>query len=421
MAKKQPMELAGYRFESKSAVEKFLKTELYKPPGPPAAKPSDEPGKFVISANLFALPFHVSAVMFDLLKQHPFAEEKTGTGVSHFEGEILWEERRRFVAVRLDWSRCAVSYKTCLSGFGNRYMMFYRAARNAIRDQVIRFRRMAFENHSVLKCPITGEDVSLETSHVDHEDPQFSQILDMFLDEFGRVYSDYPLSTDGDSEMIVFKDAQDAKLFSGFHENVAKLRILSARGNTTRPKIHPRREKIAAAKNLPQPIYWFEVGDYVVPARAVTEKIEEPSGRITAIDEQLLRATILFSGDKKRTCPLANIAPEWAMEAAMEKDTEPESLAEDDWTPPGASMEEPLDVDQAQDIVLVLRRVEAMVIKHNNGHLEIHRSADGWRVFAGTPGEKPDGSTWLVGELYDALTRTIDAWAPPRAKDEDQP
>ena len=104
--------------------------------------------------------------LLDLLALHPEADQKVGVGVDHFDvrqnGTTVG-----FWVVRSDQTETDFSFISCLRAPTHEEQV--RAAmREAVRDQKFFFRDAEFSAGAV-HCPVTGEALTPETSHVHHE------------------------------------------------------------------------------------------------------------------------------------------------------------------------------------------------------------------------------------------------------------
>lgn len=176
------------------------------------------------------------ALIRDLLELHPEAPEKIGCGVRHIEvrtNRVNGASHPGFWVVRQDGTSIDFSYKNCLSGKKpNGKDQFARACRQAIQMHVNEERRRFFAEAVVPTCALTGTPISLGSVHVDHCPPcTFARIVDAFISLYGVDLED-PNLLDPDSLIVpTLADPVLRDRFVQFHNNHAKLRVISIDAN----------------------------------------------------------------------------------------------------------------------------------------------------------------------------------------------
>lgn len=108
--------------------------------------------------------------MSELLLRHPSAEEKIGCGL-----KAIWIKRNGtfgngFYVERTDGTFIDFSYKQCIRPFTHASKAKF-AFRRAIVDQVIEVKSAAFGDADTILCMETGEPITWQMAHVDHEPP----------------------------------------------------------------------------------------------------------------------------------------------------------------------------------------------------------------------------------------------------------
>ncbi|RWH82634.1 MAG: DUF3223 domain-containing protein [Mesorhizobium sp.] len=96
MAKPQPVEIAGHRFERKTDARSFMKVMLNR----------YRPGDAVSAAD--------GAFLVEALKRHPEAVTKIGPGVRSFQVRSADYGTQCFWILRIDGSEERFSYKSCV-------------------------------------------------------------------------------------------------------------------------------------------------------------------------------------------------------------------------------------------------------------------------------------------------------------------
>lgn len=172
-----------------------------------------------------------AAFMLDLLERHPSAETKIGVGV-----ESIWilsngKFGNGFYVQRVDGTREDFSYKQCLRPFTHASKCKF-AFRRAVDDQVNAVKRTVFPRSGMrVPCPITGEPMTWETAHVDHEPPRtFALLLETYLSERGI---DYDMIALLEPEAGIGKHLPPALEadWAVWHSRYARLRVISAEAN----------------------------------------------------------------------------------------------------------------------------------------------------------------------------------------------
>jgi len=174
------------------------------------------------------------AALRELLECHPEAPQKIGAGIAHFTvaTDTTFGTTRHFVVVRTDGSSTDFSFKMCVEGRNsNRDRL--EALRRAVEEQVVGFRNQAFAGRPALTCPLSGIDVTVNDSHVDHGPPLgFHGLAGAWLASTGLELSAIQISQPADNQIVTsMTDAAQKQSWQEFHRANAALRILSPRAN----------------------------------------------------------------------------------------------------------------------------------------------------------------------------------------------
>lgn len=204
--------LGGLTFPNKEAVKRYCRTLVDRA----------RDGDWVADENV--------AFLRDLLACHPDVEEKLGSGLRGFvvRSAPPFHRNRCFYAVRTDGTEVDFSWKKCVEGHSP-WFTFCKAARYAVSDQIVAFRDQEFAR-GLSRCPIDGAVLTVETSHVDHFNPTFGDLVRSFVgdtDWESVPLVDHPAGAGG----RVFADPQYAARFAAFHAAHANLRVISAHAN----------------------------------------------------------------------------------------------------------------------------------------------------------------------------------------------
>jgi len=165
----------------------------------------------------------------DLIETHCERDEKVGPGIRCFEVCVTTYGTRGLRILRVDGTRIDFSWKACLGKVFTPAEDFNAAARHAVMDQVLAFKKSCFDAGTV-SCAVTGRPVSWQDSHVDHEHPMtFSAIVETFMG--AHDWKGMTVKDGGNAASCVFSDPAHTKLFADFHRDRARLRILSPEAN----------------------------------------------------------------------------------------------------------------------------------------------------------------------------------------------
>jgi hypothetical protein len=181
-------------------------------------------------------------VLLELIKLHPKANEKIGSGIDYFfVQKSKWKFNQfNFMIKRTDGSTVDFSYQTCLN-IGKRANPQKKenwsgVFRNIVKDQVDTFRDEAFKVIGVKDkfiCSETKLKFKKYHSHVDHVYPlTFESILHEFITANKIDLTKVQLSEDtGTSEVKSILDKDLVNNFYEFHKNRAVLRVVCISAN----------------------------------------------------------------------------------------------------------------------------------------------------------------------------------------------
>jgi hypothetical protein len=193
-----------------------------------------------------------------LLERHPEMKNIQGQGVDHFKVQKYHTSRSVFL-VRKDGSEVPFSYGVCLHSFcpHSECQPYHRcqkalvlqAFRDEIKEQIETF-RMA--NIKLRTCPLCEKKFNKKTNRivVDHEEPQFIEIANDFLQitnswerlqilgvgkERFELQDCCPYAVN-DGHSLWIADRGLADQWKQFHDDKKKLRLLCSDCNLRRPK-----------------------------------------------------------------------------------------------------------------------------------------------------------------------------------------
>lgn len=175
-----------------------------------------------------------SAFMADVLRMHPDAADKIGTGIVAISVRSNPPySTRGFWATRADGSETGWSYEDCLACPRTPMDFFLRAARNAVFPSICRYR----DEHLVsgMRCMVTGGQLTPGNVHVHHREPATFRAL-------ARDYlSGHPIdlvncSRDQFGLGAVFRDPAERDSWVRWHDERAEYELLSIEGHKLREK-----------------------------------------------------------------------------------------------------------------------------------------------------------------------------------------
>ena len=171
----------------------------------------------------------------DLVRMHHDAALKIGCGIAAIEVRPTPPyNSKAFHIVRQDGTYTDFSYNQCLEPRPVEHK-FIDACRCAVRPHIERYRLYFFRLAKTPTCPLTGEPLTLENSHVDHCPPfTFERIVRAFLELYGFKADDPRLCKRGDNiTEPLFADDVMRDRFVQFHNCFAQLRVVSGPANVT--------------------------------------------------------------------------------------------------------------------------------------------------------------------------------------------
>ncbi len=173
-----------------------------------------------------------AAFLYALLCRHPNCQEKTGRGIAGFKVQKTIYGNAGFVIVRSDGTETDFSFMRCITP-RSQIADFKQACRNMVHGQVWAFKISAFTYCATIKCPVTGEDVTVANAHVDHEPPHtFDNLVSRFCEAIQVNPETVEICGYSDGEMEKwFADEELRKAWQEFHRRNAVLRIVSKQAN----------------------------------------------------------------------------------------------------------------------------------------------------------------------------------------------
>lgn len=222
MAKRQPIQVGGLEFRTKSALQEHIRAIVAKYP--------DEA----------ALVGHDLTFVLSLLERHPHADVKIGCGVRAIivRRNPVYRQTRGFYILRVDGSDTDFSWVECLNPTPH-HKKVIRAMRALIEPQTMAFKQRFFDTQEPV-CPLTSERLTFVGSHVDHVPPlTFERLVDDFCAAYGIDINRVPLRDElADNKYVdVIDDDLIAARWVNYHAAHAVLRVVSRLGNLSHSKM----------------------------------------------------------------------------------------------------------------------------------------------------------------------------------------
>ena len=168
-----------------------------------------------------------------LLQRHRDAIEKIGKGVHYFTIETEPKYKTRgFWLHRIDGTKTDFSYRMCIRSSSHREDVLA-ALREAVSEQMIKFREETFNGNEHVFCPLTKQQITRQQAHVDHIYPQtFSQLVKDWSAQEEINLDTVPLerSTDGKIGRKI-NDAYVVESFQWYHQEHAHLQVIEKSTN----------------------------------------------------------------------------------------------------------------------------------------------------------------------------------------------
>jgi hypothetical protein len=176
------------------------------------------------------LQYNDQKFMYDLLQRHNEVDKKIGVGIDYIRKVKNDWGKHAFEIVRIDGSETDFSFMKCITQKGE-FQDHRAACRTTIRNDIQKFRYETYSLGEVI-CPITGENVPIENSHVDHKPPNtFDYIFRQWVTN--NINAKIGGYDDGEQHKY-FIDSEVGENFRELHNQLAELRVTSARGNLSR-------------------------------------------------------------------------------------------------------------------------------------------------------------------------------------------
>ena len=174
----------------------------------------------------------------ELVLMHEESQQKIGCGISEIfithEAEY-GGQNRHFNIRRIDGTTTDFSWKKCLEA-NNPSKDIYNALRQAIKDQIIKFKELS--SYIGTQCPLSGEILTTSNCHVDHIKPDsFLNLVNEFLAHKKININYIKISDPSDNQLVAeLVDEQFKIEWQNFHRSKCKLRVISKTANLSHAK-----------------------------------------------------------------------------------------------------------------------------------------------------------------------------------------
>lgn len=166
----------------------------------------------------------------DLLSFHPDYPDKAGPGVDHFTVDRALHGTVGFHVVRTDGTQEVFSYLACLKHPSHRENVLG-TMRLSVSDQIYRFREANCPPGQPITCAITGQTITWDEVHIDHEVPVFVDLAESFVSRHGG-FDAIAVDKRDTPQRWHLRDL-DVE-WRQYHQQHATLRVVSRAANLTR-------------------------------------------------------------------------------------------------------------------------------------------------------------------------------------------
>lgn len=168
--------------------------------------------------------------LMNLFSCHSEWDMKRGCGIKSITVKKDFYGNKYFYLNRVDGTGTDISFVHCISE-RKPIAIIKQACRYAIRNEIDLYRRKNVQ-YGVTTCPITGEVLTQDNTHIDHYDLTFQQMFDRWIigksiDELFKKIN----KTDDNSLLTYFTCDLLINEFIEFHNNHCKLRAVSRIAN----------------------------------------------------------------------------------------------------------------------------------------------------------------------------------------------
>lgn len=159
-------------------------------------------------------------------EMHPYASEKLSKPVAGIKKYNRYgHQGDNLLLIYEDGSSNPFSWNKCCKGKKSSDGISIKAAmRLAVRDQTSAASNDAFGSHATTPCPVCGEQMTRDESHVDHLPPEFQDLIDAWLIDRGITLDQVALADDPQGGAVM-PAGVERDSWRSFHARKAKLLV----------------------------------------------------------------------------------------------------------------------------------------------------------------------------------------------------
>jgi hypothetical protein len=168
-------------------------------------------------------------------EMHPYANEKLSkrvVGIRKYNRYGLNGDN--LMLIYEDGSAKPFSWNKCCKGKQSSDGISVKSAlRAAVQDQTSAVMDAAFRDAIEILCPMSGDRITRKTAHVDHAPPRFADLVEAWLIDRNLTIDMVPLADDPQGGALVAPGLM-LDSWRTFHEQHSRLRVVSAKWNTSK-------------------------------------------------------------------------------------------------------------------------------------------------------------------------------------------
>jgi hypothetical protein len=215
---KQPIEIGALSFPTKDAAKDFFRAILYRYP---------------IGT---VIPEPDATHLHWLLERHPDSATKAGRGIAHFSIRSALYGTRCFEVERPNGENTDFSFKSCIDGkHATDLQEALKALRAEVVDEIRQKKWSLFRSSATgtVACAITGRQLTLDESFVDHTPPHsFKSIALRFIEQSNINVVDNFVTIPKDNQYQPrLIDRQLATRWKAFYDANAIIRVVAKGGS----------------------------------------------------------------------------------------------------------------------------------------------------------------------------------------------
>lgn len=165
-----------------------------------------------------------------IFENHSEWESKKGVGIKSISIINNFFKTRCFQLNRIDGTSTDISFTHSISNV-SKISEIKKACRNAIRDEIVKFRNANVEFGKTI-CPFSNEILTSDNTHIDHYDLSFDDMFCVWSASKDLYYLHSKINETKDNSFTTyFTDSVIINDFVKFHNENCKLRAVSKTAN----------------------------------------------------------------------------------------------------------------------------------------------------------------------------------------------